>query len=100
MGFGSLASIRHLLVRRALEKATVHAGSKSALLLFNLEKSWSKDVKSNCRHCLDTAFPHQLVALNAQQGGLIRKLKSFHRDSLLVSIEMQLKNWKGFCILF
>lgn len=100
MGFASLPSTRHLLGRRELEHSTVHAGSKSALLLFNLEKTWSKDVKSNCKCCLDTASPHQLAALNAQQGGLIRKLKSFHRDSLLVSIEMQLKNWKGFCILF
>ena len=100
MGFASLPSARHLLGRRELEQGTVHAGSKSALLLFNLEKTWCKDVKSNCKCCLDTTSPHQLAALNAQQGGLIRKLKSFHRDSLLVSIEMQLKNWKGFCILF
>lgn len=78
MGFASLPSTRHLL-RRELEPGTVHAGSKSALVLFNLEKTWSKDVKSNCKCFLDTASTHQLAALNAQQGGLIRKLKSFHR---------------------
>lgn len=100
MSFASLPSIRHLLGRRLLEQGTECAGGKSALLLFNLEKTWSKDVKSNCKRCLDTTSPHQLEALNAQQGGLIRKVKSFHRDSLLVSTEMQLKNWKGFCILF
>lgn len=83
-----------------LERGMVHVASKSALLLFGLEKSWSEDAKSNRKRCLDTTSPHQLAALNTQQGGLIRKLKSFHRDCLLVSIEMQLKSWKGFCVLF
>jgi len=100
MDFASLPSTRRILGRRELEQGTVHAGSKSALLLFYSEKTWSKDVQSNCKYCQDAASPHQLVALNSQQGGLIRKLKSFHRDSLLVSTEVQLKNWKGFCILF
>lgn len=100
MGFASLPSTRHLLGRRELEQGSVHAGSKSALLLFNLERTWPKDVKRSCKRCLDTTSPHQLVALNSQQGGLIRKLKSFYHDNLLVSIEMQPEDWKGFCILF
>lgn len=49
MGFASPPSIRHLPGRRLLEQGTVHAGGKSALLLFNLEKTWSKDVKSKSR---------------------------------------------------
>lgn len=98
MGFASLPSTRHLLGRRELEQGTLHAGSKSAL--FNIERTWPKDVKTNCRHCLDTTSPHQLAALNSQQGGLIRKLRSFYHDSLLVSIEMQPEDWKSFCILF
>lgn len=101
MGFASLpSSTRHLLGRRELKQGTVHTGNKSALLLFNLERTWPKDVKRNFRHCLDTTSPHQLAALNSQQGELIRKLKSFYHDSLLVCIEMQPEDWKGFCILF
>lgn len=73
MGFASLPSTRHLLGRRELEQGTMHTGSKSALLLFNLERTWPKDVKRSSKPCLDTTSPHQLAALNSQQGGLIRK---------------------------
>lgn len=99
MGFASLPSTRHLLGRRMLEQGALHAECKSALL-FNLEKTCSEDVKSNCKQCLDAAFSHQLAALNVQQEGFIRKPKIFHHDSLLVSIDIPLKNWKGFCVLF